>query len=461
MTLKIPGYRIVRPIAQGGMASVYLAVQHSLGRRVALKLLKKFDDVYQSARFVAEGRIIASLNHRNIITLHDIGVIGERHYIAMEYLEGGDLEMRNVEGMSVEAALDLVETIGECLDFLHRKNIIHRDIKPANILFHSDGTPVLTDFGVAKQQEDDANLTKDGTTLGSPYYISPEQAESKKVDGRSDIYSLGIVLYEMLTGAKPFQGDSDIQIIISHLSDPVPSLPPELEQYQELVDRMIAKSPDERFPTAGEMVQYLRKIRQPGYQPGATANIPAINHNSPGFRAAAGGGPVDSAQPRNIPASLHDNSGIFVAGAVTLALVIAIGLGGLRPAFFASAVEAITGTGSNAQVVTTDTSQADSDVSSKHDEYLSKAEVARKKLRFATPVDDSAYYYYQLILKDDPQHEAALKGVAEIAEIYADLVDWALEMHQAEKAREYLDTGLSVDPDNARLRKYSLSGVSG
>ena len=116
MTLKIPGYKIIRPIAEGGMASVYLAVQESLERPVVLKLLKKFTDVYQSARFVKEGRIIASLNHRNIITIYDIGVFGERHYLSMEYIDGGNLEDRILEGMRPAAALELVEVIGGCLD---------------------------------------------------------------------------------------------------------------------------------------------------------------------------------------------------------------------------------------------------------------------------------------------------------------------------------------------------------
>ena len=455
MTPKIPGYTIVKPIAQGGMASVYLAEQQSLGRRVALKLLKKFDDIYQSARFVAEGKIIASLDHRNIITLHDIGVIGEQHYISMEYLAGGDLEMRIIEGIAVEPALDLVETIGDCLEFLHRKNIVHRDIKPANILFHSDGTPVLTDFGVAKQQEDDANLTRDGTTLGSPNYISPEQAESKQVDGRSDIYSLGIVLYEMLTGAKPFQGNSDIQIIIAHISDPVPELPAELAQYQELIDRMTAKSPDERFATAGEMVRYLREIRRPGYQASTTATLPEIKNTSPGFRAV----PETAATPGG-QAGLR-NGGMFAAGATALLLAAAIGFSSLNPSFFASAIESFSGSDNATRDMSAETSPDERDASSKHDEYLSKAEIARKKLRFATPENDSAYYYYTLILRENPQHKAALKGVEEIADIYADLVEWALEMHQEEKAREYLDTGLSVDPDNERLQKYSLSGATG
>ena len=123
MILKIPGYKITRPIAEGGMAAVYLAVQESLERPVVLKLLKKFTDVYQSTRFVNEGRIIASLNHHNIITIYDIGVIGERHYLSMEYVQGGNLEDRILEGMKPAAALDLVEVIGGCLDFLHKKNI--------------------------------------------------------------------------------------------------------------------------------------------------------------------------------------------------------------------------------------------------------------------------------------------------------------------------------------------------
>jgi hypothetical protein len=152
---------------------------------------------------------------------------------------------------------------------------------------------------------------------------------------------------------------------------------------------------------------------------------------------------------------------VFVAGAATLLLFVAVGLVGLNPSFFASAVETFTGTDPAEQNMSADTSTDDRESSSRHDEYLSKAEVARKKLRFATPENDSAYYYYQLILRENPTHKAALKGVAEIADIYADLVEWALEMHQEEKAREYLDTGLTVDPDNERLLKYSLSGATG
>ena len=175
--MKIPGYKIERLIGKGGMSTVYLAVQESLDRRVALKVLKKFDDPKQAARFLHEGRIIASLSHRNIITIHDIGTIGDRLFIAMEYLDGRSLSERIEEGVPLAKTLSLMEQMAACLHFVHRRGIIHRDIKPSNILFHSDGTPKLTDFGIAKQLDSDQEITHEGAALGSPYYLSPEQAE--------------------------------------------------------------------------------------------------------------------------------------------------------------------------------------------------------------------------------------------------------------------------------------------
>ena len=449
MTLKIPGYKITRPIAEGGMASVYLAVQESLERPVVLKLLKKFTDVYQSARFVNEGRIIASLNHHNIITIYDIGVIGERHYLSMEYVQGGNLEDKILEGMKPAAALDLVEVIGGCLDFLHKKDIIHRDIKPANILFHEDGTPILTDFGVAKQESTDSRLTKDGIALGSPYYISPEQAESKPVDGRADIYSLGIILYEMLTGKKPFQGDSDIQIIISHLSEPVPSLPEGLEQYQELVDRMIAKNPDDRFSTAEEMLLYIKAFRQSGCRP-ARKKISAdfteetlttgTSRLGNAFRQVAG----------------TDSSGIRVAGAMVILLLIALVSLQATPTITLKAQQLLAST-DPVVPVHMNTIPAQDMAPARHSEYLDRARQALRKLRYTKPAHDNAYYYYQLVLAESPGNEQALQGIAEIAEIHADLVEWALGLREYGKAREYLVTGMKIDPHNKRLLELAAN----
>jgi serine/threonine-protein kinase PpkA len=445
MTLRIPGYKITRPIAEGGMASVYLAVQESLERPVVIKLLKKFTDVYQSARFVKEGRIIASLSHRNIITIYDIGVFGERHYLSMEYVDGGNLEDRILEGMSPAAALDLVEVIGGCLDFLHKKDIIHRDIKPANILFRNDGTPILTDFGVAKQESTDSRLTKDGTALGSPYYISPEQAESKPVDGRADIYSLGIILYEMLTGKKPFQGESDIQIIISHLSDPVPTLPDGLQQYQELVDRMIAKNPDERFSSAEEMLLYIRNFRQSGCRP-ARRKSPTGCFDETAVHETSLLGDLF----RKAGHLQEDAGGLRVTLAMAVLLLVAVVALQATPMITTRAQQLLAGSSAVIPVHTNNPQPRDASPS-RHTEYLSLARDALRKLRYTKPENDNAYYYYQLALKDSPGNEQALQGIAEIAEIQADLVEWALGLHEYSKAREYLATGMKIDPDNPRL----------
>ena len=451
MTLKIPGYKITRPIAEGGMASVYLAVQESLERPVVLKLLKKFTDVYQSARFVNEGRIIASLNHHNIITIYDIGVIGERHYLSMEYVEGGNLEDKIMEGMKPAAALDLVEVIGGCLDFLHRKDIIHRDIKPANILFHDDGTPILTDFGVAKQESTDSRLTKDGTALGSPYYISPEQAESKPVDGRADIYSLGIILYEMLTGKKPFQGDSDIQIIISHLSEPVPSLPAGLEQYQELVDRMIAKNPDERFSTAEEMLLYIKAFRQSGYQPTRKRNSSDYPDATLTYSTSRLGNAF-----RQMAELRHDTGGMRVAGAMVILLLIALVSLQATPTITLKAQQFLAST-DPVVPVHMNTIPSQDIAPARHTEYLERARQALRKLRYTKPAYDNAYYYYQRALDESPGNEQALQGIAEIAEIHADLVEWALGLREYGKAREYLVTGMKIDPQNKRLLELAAN----
>ena len=259
--MKIPGFDVECFIAEGGMASVFLAVQRSLNRRVALKILKKFDNPAHNERFLNEGRIIASLNHRNIITIHDIGCIGDQHYISMEYLDGGSLKERIRSGMQESEILDLMESIGSCLHFVHSREIIHRDIKPSNILFHKDGSPKLTDFGVSKQLNNDQDLTIDGSAFGSPYYISPEQAEGRTLDGRTDIYALGIIFYEMLTGKKPFAEKSPIETILAHLTHPIPELPKAYSKYQDLLERMVAKDLRDRFTSAKELLDLLHLLR--------------------------------------------------------------------------------------------------------------------------------------------------------------------------------------------------------
>ncbi len=264
----IPGYRILSLIGEGANATVYLALQESLNRHVALKILQRFDRPAQAVRFFNEGQIVASMNHPNIITIYDIGSVGSQQYIAMEYLEGGSLRDHIEAGVSATAALDIVQPIASALEFVHQMGIVHRDIKPENILFHKSGIPKITDFGVAKALDRDMNLTMDGTALGSPYYLSPEQAEGKDLDGRSDIYALGVILFELLAQRKPYLGESQIEVIFGHLNKPIPALPEQHRHYQPLVEKMMAKDADERFSSTREMLDYLNMLRNLGSRSG-------------------------------------------------------------------------------------------------------------------------------------------------------------------------------------------------
>ena len=261
--MNIAGYRIEKRIGQGGMAKVYLAIQESLDRPVALKVLSPaFGESPEfSERFLNEGRILASLRHSNIVTIYDIGVDAGMHYISMEYVEGMDLKTRLREGILPSTALNYIETLASCLQVAHERDIVHRDIKPANVLFRDDGTLLLTDFGIAKKLGETSDLTIAGSMMGTPTYLSPEQAQAKPVDGRSDIYSLGIMLYEMLMGQKPYKGDSDIDTALKHISEPVPALADELRAFQPLVNKMMAKAPADRFSDVAELISAIRAFR--------------------------------------------------------------------------------------------------------------------------------------------------------------------------------------------------------
>ena len=470
MKITIPGYKIERLIAEGGTASVYLAIQESLQRHVAIKLLRKFDSPEQLTRFLNEGRIIASLNHRNVINIHDIGVtdVG-RPYISMEYLEGGDLDARIPKKVAPEDALQWLEAIGNCLDFVHRKGIIHRDIKPGNILFHKDGTPILTDFGTAKLQESDAKLTMDGRAFGSPYYISPEQAASKKLDRRTDIYSLGIVLYEMLTGNKPYKGDSHIETIVAHMSDPLPDLPPELHRYRTLISKMIAKSPDDRFTNAAEMVHFVQQLRKPVKMARRMAwvpnGVPAI------FRGTSVAEMVRFVQQLRKPVK---KSGL-VTWASAGALATILGIGGAvltgqliiperneHPATAAMRTSEAASPESPAAIVeklspepgdaVKETPVATNNNEQQVEQLLSQAAAALKDFRLTKPIDNNAYHYYQQILELHPQHEEAIKGNNRIAKAYADLTEIKLNQYDYEAAKRYIHRGLTIQPTNHRLQ---------
>ena len=276
--MELPGYTIEREIGRGGMARVYLAVQKKFGRLVAIKVVSSqfTNDPTFGKRFVQEARIVAQLSHPNIVQVHDAGISDDCHYLVMEYLRGGDLNRRLDQGMHIQAVLAAVKDIARALDYAHQKGYVHRDIKPENILFREDGSAVLSDFGIAKVLRAETPFTRHGTVVGTPQYMSPEQAAGRQLDGRSDLYGLGIVFYRMLTGDVPFDAASAVSVGIKHLQEPIPRLPTHLAVFQDVIDRILAKLPDERFQTGAELIAAIDRVRADGLVPNAVIKSQAV-----------------------------------------------------------------------------------------------------------------------------------------------------------------------------------------
>ena len=264
--MKIPGYTLKRKLGQGGMAAVYLAEQESFGREVALKVLvpQLAREPNFAERFQQEARLVARLSHPNIITVYDVGTFKDLHYIAMECHTGGDLTKRMAHGLEPVEALRITREIADALGFAHGLGIVHRDIKPDNVLFRAhNNAAILTDFGIAKNLSGHDRLTQTGSTVGTPKYMSPEQARGQALDGRADLYSLGVMLYEMLAGKLPFMADDAVTLAIKHVQDPVPRLNPHLGRYQPLLDCLLAKDAKERYANGAELMAAIDQLLKP------------------------------------------------------------------------------------------------------------------------------------------------------------------------------------------------------
>lgn len=261
----IPGYRIEKKLGCGGMADVYLGVQEVLGRKVAIKVLaaEMIQNEQVIERFLNEARTASRLEHPNIVTIHDVGQVENTCYIVMEYLPESLISRikRSPDNkIQPREVFRILKRMAMALDYAHREGFIHRDIKPDNILFRKDNTPVLVDFGIARAVDSSAQLTTTGMIIGTPHYMSPEQCQGEKIDGQTDLYSLGIVLYEMLTGDIPYRADSAAGVLVKHIQEPVPHLPVELQRYQPLLSRMVAKNKSERVHTGKELLELLQRF---------------------------------------------------------------------------------------------------------------------------------------------------------------------------------------------------------
>jgi serine/threonine-protein kinase PpkA len=260
--MEIPGYKILKTLGQGGMATVYLAVQESFDRKVALKVMSAqlAQDPAFGDRFQREARIVSQMNHPNIVTVYDVGVIDNHHYLAMQFVDGKELRYRFGD-MDLSTRLQAVREVAAALHYAGNKGYVHRDVKPDNVMISDeDGRAILMDFGIAKASDGNHSMTKTGMAVGTPYYMSPEQAQGKPVDKRSDLYSLGVMFFQLLTGRVPYDAESGVAIGIKHITEPVPMLPKHLQVFQPVLEKIMAKDPDKRYQTGVEIIKDLDAI---------------------------------------------------------------------------------------------------------------------------------------------------------------------------------------------------------
>jgi serine/threonine protein kinase len=258
----IKGYRFLKKLGASSHSSVYLAEREKTGAKMVLKVLRQIPDVNDASiaafdRFLQEYEMIADLDHPNIVKIYDLGVADDHAHIAMEYLDAGDLRQRINEKIYANVAVKYLREIASALARIHAVGILHRDLKPGNIMLRRDNSIALIDFGLAKRLRLQMEITGSGEIFGTPYYMSPEQGHGNPVDERSDIYSLGVIFYEMLTGEKPYQGDNAMGIIYLHAQAPIPMLPARLAEYQSLLNMMLAKNPEDRLQSAADVEEWL------------------------------------------------------------------------------------------------------------------------------------------------------------------------------------------------------------
>src|SRR5215217_3074727 len=358
-------YRLLEQLGAGGMATVYKAYHAAMDRYVAIKVLPQHlaRDLSFRARFQQEARVIARLEHRYILPVYDAAEEDGIPYLVMRYTDGGDLNNLIAKGLTAARAVELLAQVAAALGDAHRLGVIHRDVKPANVLIGRDGDALLADFGIAKIYEDTLQLTGEGNMVGTPAYMAPEQLQGKPVDARTDIYALGVVLYQVLTGECPFVAETPLAVAMMHIHNPLrpprqlkPDIP---ETVERIILRSMAKDPADRFQTAEEMAESLREssIARPNLVVPAThAPTPPTPPAPPPSKVPLAAEPVSAAEslpPTPAPQPARARR-LWIAGAGLAALVVVAAL-----AFILTRGQANSGTAAGAMSAAATSMQPD------------------------------------------------------------------------------------------------------
>lgn len=302
--IEVSGYQVIEQIGRGGMATVYRARQVLLDREVALKVLapELARDSAQAARFLQEARVLAAMQHPAIVPVYDVGVTeAGLHYFSMQLLTGGDLAQRIRAGLPGDSLYRIIRMLCAALGYAHSRGCVHRDVTPSNVLFDANERPVLTDFGIAKAAFGSAGLTAEGFSIGTSRYMSPEQARGMAVDARSDIYSFGVILYEILTGQPPFPGTDAFAVAYAHVNTPIPPLGEAQARWRPVIEGCLAKAPEQRFPNCAELLRAIDLVI--GKRPVEHTPIPPPARTVSGGTAAAAVAalPTSATPPPPIP----------------------------------------------------------------------------------------------------------------------------------------------------------------
>lgn len=458
---KIPGYTVLSRLGEGGMATVYLAIQESFGRKVALKVMmpKAQADKSYGERFTREAKIVARLSHPHIVPVFDVGVAGDYHYISMEYLNNGDLAARIKKGkMPVPEVLRIMRDVASALDYAHRKGIIHRDVKPDNIMFREDGAAVLTDFGIARPAAPDTNMTQIGKVIGTPKYMSPEQTKGEELDSTCDLYALGIMFHEMLTGQVPFNGKDPFEIGIKHLKAPLPKLPASFAVFQPLLDGLLAKSRTKRIQTGQEVIETLEAIGNSLGSRTPRKTAPTI-----GRARSEDRGTVIMDASDGMRADINDRSDTHLSSSpqkkssplllLVLGVILAL-CGGFVLVWQAPAIapeSALMGihklfftAPEPAPVVAAPKAPEKDPVEEKIRISLEKAKMAMGLGNYVTPVGDSALDHFRAATALDANNMEAQQGVVEIANQLVAQASEAVELDQLDRAKELVSQARSI-----------------